>query len=177
MKLNINKKIENNIITVDISVTELGTSTSTQIEEEQILSDFPRSIKFSDIDFKANVKLDENSDPVVTAEEANDSTIVAVELKNIINKEYPINADLNISMPFDVTKISTSETNTLLDTVEKVGKAYATVFAAKVQAEIAKKLAEVRSLNTEFGGETDVVLQFIWRVPTTTLLLGCELWR
>ena len=158
MKLNINKKIENNIITVDISVAELGTSTSTQIEEEQILSDFPRSIKFSDIDFKANVKLDENSDTVVTAEEANDSTIVAVELKNIINKEYPINADLNISMPFDVTKISTSETNTLLDTVEKVGKAYATVFAAKVQAEIAKKLAEVRSLNTKFEGETEVVL-------------------
>ena len=158
MKLNINKKIENNIITVDISVAELGTSTSTQIEEEQILSDFPRSIKFSDIDFKANVKLDENSDSVVTAEEANDSTIVAVELKNIINKEYPINADLNISMPFDVTKISTSETNTLLDTVEKVGKAYATVFAAKVQAEIAKKLAEVRSLNTKFEGETEVVL-------------------
>ena len=49
MKLNINKKIENNIITVDISVAELGTSTSTQIEEEQILSDFPRSIKFSEI--------------------------------------------------------------------------------------------------------------------------------
>ena len=158
MKLNINKKIENNIITVDISVAELGTSTSTQIEEEQILSDFPRSIKFSDIDFKANVKLDENSDPVVTAEEANDSTIVAVELKNIINKEYPINADLNISISFDVTKISTSETNTLLDTVEKVGKAYATVFAAKVQAEIAKKLAEVRSLNTKFEGKTEVIL-------------------
>ena len=152
MKLNVKKTIENNIITVDISVAELGTSTSTQIEEEQILSDFPRSIKFSDIDFKANVKLDENSDPVVTAEEANDSTIVEVELKNIINKEYPINADLNISISFDVTKISTSETNTLLDTVEKVGKAYATVFAAKVQAEIAKKLAEVRSLNTKFEG-------------------------
>ena len=158
MKLNINKKIENNIITVDITVDSLGTSTSTSEEESAILADFPRSIKFSDIDFKANVKLDENSDPVVTAEEANDSTIVAVELKNIINKEYPINADLNISISFDVTKISTSETNTLLDTVEKVGKAYATVFAAKVQAEIAKKLAEVRSLNTKFEGKTEVVL-------------------
>ena len=158
MKLNINKKIENNIITVDITVDSLGTSTSTSEEESAILADFPRSIKFSDIDFKANVKLDENSDPVVTAEEANDSTIVAVELKNIINKEYPINADLNISISFDVTKISTSETNTLLNTVEKVGKAYATVFAAKVQTEIAKKLAEVRSLNTKFEGETEVVL-------------------
>ena len=158
MKLNIKKTIEDNIITVDISVASLGTSTSTSEEEMSVLADFPRSVRFSDVNFSANIKLDSNGDPVVTDEEANDSTIVAVELKNIINKEYPINADLNISMPFDVTKISTSETNTLLDTVEKVGKAYATVFAAKVQAEIAKKLAEVRALNTKFEGETDVVL-------------------
>ena len=158
MKLNVKKTIEDNIITVDISVASLGTSTSTSEEEMSVLADFPRSIKFSDIDFKAKVKLDENSDPIVTEDEVDGSTVVEVELKNIINKEYPINADLNISMPFDVTKISTSETNTLLDTVEKVGKAYATVFAAKVQAEIAKKLAEVRILNTKFEGETEVVL-------------------
>lgn len=158
MKLKVNKKIENNIISVDISVDSLGTSTITNEEEAAILADFPRSIKFSDIDFSANVKLDDNGDPVVTDEETNDSTIVAVELKNIINKEYSINEDMNISISFDVTKIATTETNTLLDTVEKVGKAYATVFAAKVQAEIAKKLAEVRSLNTKFEGETEVVL-------------------
>ena len=158
MKLNINKKIENNIITVDISVDSLGTSTSTSEEESAILADFPRSIKFSDIDFKAKVKLDENSDPIVTEDEVDGSTVVEVELKNIINKEYPINQDMDVSISFDVTKISTSETNTLLDTVEKVGKAYASVFSAKVQAEIAKKLAEVRSLNTKFEGETEVVL-------------------
>lgn len=158
MKLKVNKKIENNIISVDISVDSLGTSTSTNEEESAILADFPRSVRFSDIDFSANVKLDENSDPIVTDEEADDSTVVTVELKNIINKEYPINEDMDISISFDVTKIATTETNTLLDTVEKVGKAYATVFAAKVQAEIAKKLVEVRSLNTKFEGETEVVL-------------------
>ena len=158
MKLNIKKTIEDNIITVDISVASLGTSISTSEEEMSVLADFPRSIRFSDINFSANVKLDDNGDPVVTDEETDDSTIVAVELKNIINKEYPINADLNISMPFDVSKISSTETNTLLDTVEKVGKAYATVFAAKVQTEIAKKLAEIRSLNTKFEGETEVIL-------------------
>ena len=158
MKLNINKKIENNIITVDISVASLGTSTSTSDEEMSVLADFPRSVRFSDVNFSANIKLDSNGDPIVTDEEADGSTIVTVELKNIINKEYPINADLNISMPFDVSKISSTETNTLLDTVEKVGKAYAVVFATKVQEEIAKKLAEVRSLNTKFEGETEVVL-------------------
>ena len=158
MKLNIKKTIENNIVTVDISVASLGTSTSTSEEEMSVLADFPRSVRFSDIDFKGNIKLDSNGDPIVTDEEANGSTIVTVELKNIINKEYPINADLNISMPFDVTKIAVSEVNTVLDTVEKVGKAYAELFATKVQEEIAKKLAEVRSLNTKFEGETEVVL-------------------
>ena len=158
MKLNIKKTIEDNIVTVDISVASLGTSTSTSEEEMSVLVDFPRSVRFSDVNFSANIKLDSNGDPIVTDEEANGSTIVTVELKNIINKEYPINADLNISMPFDVSKISSTETNTLLDTVEKVGKAYAVVFATKIQEEIAKKLAEVRSLNTKFEGESEVIL-------------------
>ena len=158
MKLNIKKTIEDNIVTVDISVASLGTSTSTSEEEMSVLADFPRSVRFSDVNFSANIKLDSNGDPIVTDEEANGSTIVTVELKNIINKEYPINADLNISMPFDVSKIAATETNTLLDTVEKVGKAYAVVFATKIQEEIAKKLAEVRSLNTKFEGESEVIL-------------------
>ena len=158
MKLNVKRIIEDNVITVDISVSELGTSTSTLDEEKSLLADFPRSIRFSDINFSANVKLNDDGDPVVTDEESDNSTIVTVELKNIINKEYPINEDMHIVMPFDVTKIAVTETNTLLDSVEKVGKAYATVFATKVQEEIAKKLAEVRSLNTKFEGETEVVL-------------------
>lgn len=158
MKLKVVKTIENNIITVGITVDSLGTSTSTIDEERALLSDFPRSIRFSEIDFKANVKLDENGDPIVTDSEPDESTIFEIELKNIINKEYPIDETLDITMPFDVTKISANETNAILDTVEKVGKAYATVFATKVQAEIAKKLAEVRSLNTKFEGETEVVL-------------------
>ena len=158
MKLNVKRIIEDNVITVDISVSELGTSTSTLDEEKSLLADFPRSIRFSDINFSANVKLNDDGDPIVTDEESDNSTIVTVELKNIINKEYPINEDMHIVMPFDVTKIAVTETNTLLDSVEKVGKAYATVFATKVQEEIAKKLAEVRSLNTKFEGETEIVL-------------------
>ena len=159
MKLNINKKIENNIITVDISVAELGTSTSTQIEEEQILSDFPRSVRFSDIDFKANMKIDSaTSDPVVTADPVDNTTIEEVKLDNIINKEYPINKDMNIVMTFDVAKIPTSALNTVFDTVEKLGKAYAELFSVKIQEEIGKKLLELRSLNTKFEGETEVVL-------------------
>lgn len=41
MKLKVSKKIEDNIITVDIGVVELGTSTSVEQEEENMLLDFP----------------------------------------------------------------------------------------------------------------------------------------
>lgn len=159
MKLNIKKTIDDNIVKVDISVIELGTGSSTEIEEAQILSDFPRSIRFSDIDFKANMKIDSaTGDPVVTEDSVDNTTIEEVKLDNIINKEYPINKDMNIVMTFDVTKIPASALNTVFDTVEKLGKAYAELFSVKIQAEIGNKLAELRSLNTSFEGETEVVL-------------------
>ena len=42
--------------------------------------------------------------------------------------------------------------------ISLIGKAYAELFSVKIQQEIGKKLTELRSLNTKFEGETDVVL-------------------
>lgn len=159
MKLSILKNIEDNIVKVEIGVIELGTSTSTGVEEAQILTDFPRSIRFSDIDFKANMKIDfTTGDPVVTSDPVDNTTVEEVKIENLINKEYPINEEMSIVITFDVTKIPVSALNTVFDTVEKLGKAYAELFAVKIQEEIGKKLTELRSLNTKFEGETEVVL-------------------
>lgn len=159
MKLKVNKKIENNIITVDISVAELGTATSTGIEEAQVLSDFPRSVRFSDIDFKSNMKIDDvTGDPIITVDPVDSTTVEEVKIENLINQEYSINQDMNITVSFDVTKIPASALNTVFNTVEKLGKAYAELFSIKVQQEIGNKLTELRSLNTKFEGETEVVL-------------------
>ncbi len=159
MKLNIKKSIENNIVTVDISVAELGTTSSVQDEERNLLADFPRSVKYSDINFVGNMKADSSTgDPVVTTDDADGTNIVEVSLKDIINKEYPIQEDMNIVFSIDVTKIPDSELNDVMDTVEKLGKAKAELFATRIHEEIGKKLAELRSLNTKFEGETEVVL-------------------
>lgn len=159
MKLKVNKSIENNIVTVDISVVELGTVSSVESEEANLLHDFPRSVKYSEIDFKGNMKIDAaTGDPVVTTDVVDDITIVEVSLKDIINKEYPINEDLSISFAIDVTKIPDSELNDVMDTVEKLGKAKAELFATRIQEEISKKLTELRNLNTKFEGETEIVL-------------------
>ena len=159
MKLNVKKNIEDNIISVDISVVDLGTTTSTGLEEAQILTDFPRSIRFSDINFQSNMKIDSTTnDPIVTTDPVDNTTVEEVKIENLINKEYPINSEMSIVMTFDVTKIPASVLNTVFDTPEKMGKAYAELFAVKIQEEIGKKLAELRSLNTKFEGETEVVL-------------------
>lgn len=159
MKLKVNKSIENNIITVDINVAELGTTTSIESEELDLLHDFPRSVKYSDIDFRANMKIDSiTGDPVVTSDPVDGTNVEEVAIDNIINREYNVDENLSISMTFDVTKIPSSSLNTVFDTVEKLGKAEAELFSVKIQEEIGKKLTELRSLNTKFEGETEVVL-------------------
>ncbi len=158
MKLNVKKTIEENIITVDISVVELGTTSSVMVEELNLLHDFPRNIKYSDIDFRSNMKMDANGDPSVTSDSADETSVEEVTISNLINREYAVDENLSINMSFDVTKIPESELTTVFDTVEKLGKARAELFAVKIQEEIGKKLTEIRSLNTKFEGETEVVL-------------------
>lgn len=158
MKLNIAKKIEENIITVDITVAELGTTDTDESTERELLHDFIRTVEYSKIQFKANMKEDANGDPVVTEDELAEDTVVAVELKDLINKSHVIDEDMHISFTIDVTKIPELETVKPFDTVEKVGKAKAVLFATKIQEEIGKKLSEIRVLNTKFEGDTEVVL-------------------
>ncbi len=156
MKLNISKKIEENIITVSIDVAELGTNSIDAQEELSQLHDFPKKITYKDIEFKANMKL-EDGDPIITEAETDGSTIAQVELE-LINKEYLIDENLSITLSIDVNKIPKSDLVVPFDTVEKLGKARAQLFIAKIQAEIAKKLTEIRSLYTSFEGETEAII-------------------
>ena len=158
MKLNISKTIDENIIGVDISVAELGTSDTDASTEKDMLHNFVRTIEYSKISFKSNMKADSNGDPVTTDSEVDGSTIISVELKDIINQSFVVDENLHITFSIDVTKIPESEVKAPFDSVEKLGKAYAELFSVKIQQEIGKKLTELRSLNTKFEGETEVIL-------------------
>lgn len=156
MKLKINKTIEENIITVNIGVSELGTGFLSESEELNLLHDFPRSVIYSAIDFKANMKLNEAGEPVVVTDET-DNAVEEVSL-TLINKKYPIDENLAISFSLDVAKIPASELGTVFDTVEKLGKARAELFAVKIQEEISNKLNELRQLHTKFEREIETVI-------------------
>lgn len=158
MKLNIAKKIDENIITVDITVAELGTTDTDESTEKELLHDFVRTVEYSKIQFKANMCEDTNGDPIVTEDALAENTIVSIELKDLINKSHVIDENLHITFSVDVMKLPETEAVKPFDTVEKLGKAKAVLFATKIQEEIGKKLAEIRALNTKFEGDTEVVL-------------------
>ena len=105
MKLNISKTIDVNIIGVDISVAELGTSDTDATTEKDMLHNFVRTIEYSKISFKSNMKADSNGDPVTTDSEVDDSTIISVELKDIINQSFVVDENLHITFSIDVTKV------------------------------------------------------------------------
>lgn len=158
MKLNIAKKIDENIITVDITVEELGTTDTDSDSERELLHDFVRTVEYSKIQFKANMQEDVNGDPVVTDNELAENTVVSIELKDLINKSHVIDENLHITFSVDVTKLPEVEAVKPFDTVEKLGKAKAVLFVTKIQEEIGKKLAEIRALNTKFESTTEVIL-------------------
>lgn len=157
MKLNIEKKIEENVITVDITVAELGTNSISKDEELEALHDFPRKFCYRDIEFKANMTLDKANNPTITQSDPDGSTIATVELE-LINKEFVIDENLHINISLNVNKINESDLVEPFDTVEKLGKARAELFIQKVQKEIKTKLEEIRELTTTFEGESEVIL-------------------
>lgn len=157
MKLNINKKIEENVITADISVSELGTNSISATEELEALHDFPRTFCYKDIDFSANMKMDENGNPIITDEEPDGSTVMKVDL-GLINKSFAIDENLHLSLVLDIDKIQKKELAEPFNSVEKLGKARVELYCVKIQEEIKKKLDEMRTLVTDFEGETEVIL-------------------
>lgn len=157
MKLNINKTIEENIITADITVSELGTNSISATEELESLHDFPKIFCYRDIDFSANMKMDEANNPVVTDDAPDGSTIANVELE-LINKSFTVDENLHLSLALDVNKINKSDLVDPFNTVEKLGKARVELYCVKVQEEIKKKLEEIRALTTTFEGETEIIL-------------------
>lgn len=159
MKLTHGIEINENIITVNIAVTELGDATRDASTELNQLHNFVREIEYSKIDFTGNMKI-VNNQPVVTAESPDGSEIEEIKILDIINKKFVIDESLSISQTFDITRMAKSayEDNAVFNNAELLGQAYAVLFTEKVLNAISEKLSEIRALANDIEQETDVVL-------------------
>ena len=151
MKINQTNKIENNIVSTEITIEALGTTDLTPEKELEILHNFTRKIEYSKIDFTANMKIGENGIPEIVEEEPDGATIAKVTLDDLINKTYPLDEKLNIAFAIDANKIDASKLDEhVFTTKEVLAQALVILFATKIKEDIAEKLAEIRKLNSEF---------------------------
>ena len=157
--MKLNKKIEilDDVVKASITVAELGTEDMTSTEEQEALNNFNKYVSYKDIEFKGNIQIVDGI-PTVVETEANDTTIVEVEIEGIIDKDFRVNEELNMEISFNKNLVKASEVNTVLKNKEMVAEAKAALWMTKVEAQIKKVLDELRNLATSLEGSEEVVL-------------------
>lgn len=159
MKLTQSIDIKENIITAKVTTVELGNTTIDASLEQEQLHNFVRIIEYSDIDFSGNIKIT-NAKPVVTSEPTDDSTIETITIKDLINKKIVLDENFSAELIIDVDKFPASEyeSNTVVNSKELLGQAYAVIFIDKIKTAVSEKLTEIRALSSDIEEPVDVVL-------------------
>lgn len=157
MKINQKNTIENDVVSVDITVDVLGTTDLTDQQELELLHNYNKIIEFNKISFRGNMKI-ENNIPVITEEEVDGTSVVEVSITDVINQQIIVDENLHISFSRNVTKFPDSELNDVFTKKEVLGQAKCVLFATRVKEAIVEKLGEIRALSNTFEGEESYTL-------------------
>lgn len=158
MKIIQKPNVENDIVSVDITVQMLGTADLTAEQEKELISNYNKVIEYNKIQFKGNIKLNSNGVPEVTEDSVDGTNVVELEIKDIINERKIVNENISFHFERDVTKYPDSVLNDVLDKKEIYAQAECVLFATRVKEALEEKLAEIRALNNKFETETEYTL-------------------
>ena len=158
MKIIQKPNVENDIVSVDISVQMLGTADLTAEQEKELISNYNKVIEYNKIQFKGNIKLNSDGVPEVTEDSVDGTTVVELEIKDIINERKIVNEDISFHFERDVTKYPDSVLNNVLNKKELYAQAECVLFATRIKEALEEKLAEIRALNNKFETETEYTL-------------------
>jgi len=148
--------IENGIVKYNLKAKYNEELTDDEAMEIETLHDYIRKIKFSDIDFTANIKMVSDT-PTVTDDSTSD-TVIEVSLGKIAPKEYILDENLDIAFSVDSNRIAESELNSVLTTKPLVSQAKVAVFKAKIMEAISEILEQARNEDNLFEQETETIL-------------------
>ncbi len=156
--MNLKEKItiENNIVKYEIKAQYNEELTDDEELEIETLHDYIRKIRFSDIDFTANVTMD-NGTPTITDDNISE-TVVEIALGKVPEKEYILDENLNIVFSIDSGRVSDAEINSVLNTKPLVSQAKIAVFQFKIKEKIKELLAAARNEDNDFEKESEIIL-------------------
>lgn len=155
MKFNEKINTEHNVVKYSLTAAYNEELTDDEMMEIETLHDYIRKIRFTDIDFTANITMN-NDKPIVTEDEPSD-TVVEVSL-TVASKEYILDENLDIQFSIDASRIADAEVNNILKTKALVSQAKIAVFQSKIKEEVLRLLAEARNEDNSFEQETEVIM-------------------
>ncbi len=156
MDLKITNNIDSNIFSTSVVVDAFGSEQLSELEEKELLENFPVKLAYRNLKFTKNIKID-GTVPAITESEADNETIVTITLPALSNKEIPINEDFNAYYKYDYTKISPAVLDDkVLTTKELVAQSYCLIFAQVICDAVRVIMDEVRKKAPAFEGETIV---------------------
>ena len=161
MDLKITKNIDNNIFSVNITIDAYGTEQLSEIEEKELISNFPVKLAYRNLTFNRNIKI-ERSVPIITEielatiEEENNG-VVNITLPPLSNKEIQIGDDFNAYYKVDCSKIPSGLVDgTVIKSKEVLAQVYCEIFVDVVCKAIQEIMTELRNKAPAFEGETIV---------------------
>ncbi len=149
--------VENNVITYRLKAAYNDPLTSDEEQEIETLHDYIRKIKFSDIDFTADVDMSTGM-PIAVGSGSTTSGLVKVSVGAVAPREYVIDDKLDIEFSIDVSRILDSEVITEIPSKILVGQAKIAVFAFRVKEKISEILNQMRDEDNDFEGAGETVL-------------------
>lgn len=161
MDLKVTKNIDNNIFSVSITVDAYGTNQLSELEEKDMLLNFPVKLAYRNLTFSRNIKM-EGSVPVITETEPATTDgvsngVAKVTLPPLSNKEIQIGDDFDAYYKIDYTKIPSGLIDgTIIKSKEIMAQAYCEIFADVVCEAVQEIMTEVRKKAPAFEGETIV---------------------
>ena len=154
MDLKVTNNIDNNIFSTSVTIDAFGSEQLSELEERELLENFPVKLAYRNLKFTKNVKID-GTVPVIADNEADNEAIVTVTLPALSNKELPIDENFDAHYKYDYTKISPSAVDEkVLTTKELVAQSYCLIFAQFVCDAMREIMNEVRKKAPAFEGET-----------------------
>ncbi len=159
MDLKVTKNIDNNIFSTSITIDAYGTEQLSEVEEKDILLNFPVKLAYRNLTFCRNIKI-EGSVPVITETEPDvtdgvSNGVAKITLPPLSNKEILIDDDFNAYYKIDYTKIPSGLIDgTIITSKEIMAQAYCEIFADVVCKAISDIMTEVRKKAPAFEGES-----------------------
>ena len=156
MDLKITNNIDNNIFSTHVTVDALGTEQLSEDEERELISNFPVKLAYRNLKFAKNIKIN-GTVPEITDEEVDNTSVVAVSLPALSNKEIFINEEFDAYYKIDYTKISPAVIDGKVITSREIAsQAYCLIFSQVICDAVRDIMDELRKKAPAFEGESIV---------------------